>query len=188
MARIHILGASGVGTTTLGGSLSAALDVPLVDSDTLFWLPTEPPFTTRRPEQERQAMLHASLPVEGHWVFSGSAIRWATALEACYDLIVFLQVAPAVRMRRLRERELARYGDRVRAGGDLATASAEFLDWAASYDRGDTSRRSLAAHEAWLARQTAQILRLDGNEPVPALTAKVLHALGAHAPSRNDQA
>jgi adenylate kinase family enzyme len=45
MARIHILGASGSGTTTLGAALADRLGHPHVDADSLFWLPTDPPFT-----------------------------------------------------------------------------------------------------------------------------------------------
>ena len=74
--RVAIVGASGSGTSTLGLALAARLRHPHVDADTLFWLPTDPPFTTRRPRDERQALLFQSLPVAGQWVFSGSAVEW----------------------------------------------------------------------------------------------------------------
>jgi hypothetical protein len=35
------------------------------------------------------------------------------ALEACYDMIVFLQLDPVVRMQRLKHREVKRYGRRT---------------------------------------------------------------------------
>ena len=41
--RIHILGASGSGTTTLGRALAARLQCPHFDTDDCFWLPTDPP-------------------------------------------------------------------------------------------------------------------------------------------------
>ena len=42
------MGASGSGTTTLGAALGARLGCRHVDSDDLFWVKTEPPFTLQR--------------------------------------------------------------------------------------------------------------------------------------------
>ena len=47
--RIHVVGASGSGATTLGAALAKAMGVTHQDSDFFFWLPTQPPFTTQRP-------------------------------------------------------------------------------------------------------------------------------------------
>ena len=155
-------------------ALGARLGHPHVDADDLFWLPTEPPFTTRRPRDDRQALLRQLLPATGQWVFSGSALQWATPLEPFYDLVVFLRLDPAVRMERLRRREAARYGKRIEAGGDMAVASADFLKWAEAYDVAGLEQRSLIAHETWLASQTAPVLRLDSSAPLDDLVAAVL--------------
>src|SRR5437868_14525009 len=105
MSRIHILGASGSGTSTLGASLARELACPHVDADTLFWLPTDPPFTTRRPQEERRALLEELLPLARAWVFTGSVLTWATTLEPYFDLVIFLRVDPSTRLQRLRARE-----------------------------------------------------------------------------------
>ncbi|HEY4250526.1 MAG TPA: hypothetical protein VGM87_04985, partial [Roseomonas sp.] len=156
MARIHVLGASGSGTSTLGAAVAAALGVPHFDTDDAFWLPTEPPFTTPRPPAERLALLSERLAAHAGWVLSGSALKWGEPLAPLYDLIVFLTLDPALRMARLRRRERTRYGDRIGPGGDMAAASAAFLDWAATYDTAGPDRRSRTAHETWLA---APVLR-----------------------------
>lgn len=174
MPRIHVLGAAGSGTTTLGEALARRLGVPHADADRFFWLPTDPPFTTRRARRERLDMLRQALPADGDWVFSGSAISWATPLEPVYDLIVFLWLDPALRMRRLRRREMLRYGARIEPGGDMEEASVTFLRWAEDYDTAGLAQRSLAAHTAWLAAQTAEVLRLDSAMPVEALADAVL--------------
>ena len=148
MARLHVLGASGAGTTTLGAALAHRLGHPHVDADSLFWLPTDPPFTTRRPRDKRQAMLLRLLPVE-----------------------------PAVRMERLRQRETARYGKRLEPGGDMAVASAEFLKWAEAYDTAGPEQRSLISHVTWLATLKAPVLRLDSAVPLKDLVSAVLSRL-----------
>jgi len=177
MPRIYVVGASGSGTTTLGVALAKRLGVPHVETDALFWIPTDPPFTTRRPAADRLTLLRQHLPVTGHWVFAGSALKWGTPLEPFYDLIVFLRLDPTVRMERLRRREVERYGARLEAGGNMAAASAEFLEWAASYNAAGPDRRSLVAHEAWLAVQKAPVLRLDSSASIQNLVSSVLSKL-----------
>jgi adenylate kinase family enzyme len=177
MARLHILGASGAGTTTLGAALAHRLGHPHVDADGLFWLPTDPPFTTKRPKDDRQAMLLGLLPTAGHWVFSGSAPEWAKPVEPFYDLVVFLRLDPAVRMERLRRREAARYGKRLETGGDMAAASSEFLKWAEAYDVAGPEQRSLFGHEAWLSTLKVPVLRLDSAAPLDDLVFAVLSRL-----------
>jgi adenylate kinase family enzyme len=177
MPRIHILGASGSGTSTLGAALARRIGVPHADSDSLYWQPTDPPYTKPRPTEERQALLLRTLPVTGHWVFSGAATEWAALLEPYFDLVVFLRLDPAVRMARLRRREAARHGDRILPGGDMAATNAAFIRWAESYDTAGSLRRGLVTHEAWLADQPAAVLRLDSEAPVPDLVAAIMHRL-----------
>ena len=177
MTRIHVLGAAGSGTSTLGASLAARLDLPHVEADDVFWLPTEPPFTTRRPLAARRKLLRQRCPIDGHWVFSGSALRWGTPIERSYDLIVYLWLDPARRMARLGRREAERYGGRIQPGGDMATSSAQFLAWAAAYDTAGPEQRSRVSHEQWLADQTAPIVRLDSTAPVDDLVDAVFAVL-----------
>jgi adenylate kinase family enzyme len=179
MARIHILGASGSGTSTLGSALARRLRVPHTDSDSLYWLPTNPPYTTLRPPDQRQALLLRTIPVTGHWVFSGAATKWAAPLEPYYDLVVFLRLDPAIRMARLRRREAARFGARILPGGDMAATNAAFIALAEAYDTAGSLRHGLVTHEAWLADQEAPVLRLDSVAPVEDLVAAVLSRLGS---------
>jgi adenylate kinase family enzyme len=51
MASIHITGASGSGTSTLGQALAESVGCPWLDADDFFWLPTDPPYTDKRPAQ-----------------------------------------------------------------------------------------------------------------------------------------
>ena len=46
--RLHILGASGSGTTTLGRALAERLTYLHFDTDDYYWLSTDPPFTAQR--------------------------------------------------------------------------------------------------------------------------------------------
>jgi adenylate kinase family enzyme len=70
--RLHILGASGSGTTTLGMALSAHFGYTQLDTDDYFWEPTDPPFQRPRDRDARQTLLAAALDVHPRWVLSGS--------------------------------------------------------------------------------------------------------------------
>jgi adenylate kinase family enzyme len=178
MARIHILGASGTGTTTLGAALADSLGCIHADADTFYWLPTDPPFTTPRPREARLALLLSRIKKATSWVFSGSAISWAMPLERLYDLVVFLRLDPVLRMERLRRREIADYGARIEPGGDMELASRQFFEWAAAYDSASLEQvRSLATHELWLSKQRCPVQRLDAAAPVKDLVGAVLAKL-----------
>jgi uridine kinase len=164
--RIHVTGASGSGTSTLGRAVAAALEMPFVDADEYYWLPTEPPFQVKREPGERLELLQQAVCDQQNVVLAGSILRWGSALENAFDLIVFLYLEADIRVERLRARETARLGH----------ADPVFLAWAAQYDDGLQDGRSLARHRAWLAERTCPILELRGDQSVEDRLAAVLVA------------
>jgi hypothetical protein len=99
-------------------------------------------------------------------------------LEPLYDLVIFLRLDAALRMERLRRREIVDYGARVGPGGDMEAASRQFFEWAAAYDSaGLEQMRSLATHELWLTKQRCSVQRLDAAAPVKDLVVAVLAKL-----------
>jgi adenylate kinase family enzyme len=181
MPRIHILGPSGSGTTTLASALAARLRCPAYETDDFYWLPTEPPFQTKRPVATRLELLDAALGETEHWVLAGSLCGWGDPLIPRFEFVVLLELDPAIRLRRLQERELNRYGARrISTGGDLHAKYEAFLDWAARYDEGGMDVRSRLLHETWMAALPPRIrvLRLDSQQSVDELLSTVLQTAG----------
>lgn len=177
-ARVYITGAAGSGTSSLGSALAARLNVLHLDTDSYYWAPTEPPFTTKRPVAERLALIAAAqLGAEG-WVLSGAADGWGEVAIAGVDLIVFLTAPTPVRLARIRRREAEKFGARVQPGGDMHRNHADFLKWATGYDDPYFSGRSLSRHRHWLAGRAEPVLELSGTTPVAALVEAVLERLG----------
>jgi len=177
VTRIHITGASGTGTTTLGGILAAELGLPGFDADDYFWLPLEPHFTHKRPVGERNERLLGDLRDNPGWVLSGSITGWGTDAEEFFDLVVYLWVPTEVRLHRLRSREQARFGARVEPGGVMHDGYEEFLAWAGRYDSAGLEQRSRAVHEAWLGGVSCPVLRIEGDVTNAERVALVLDAL-----------
>ena len=73
---IHIFGASGSGTTTLGEKISEELGYKLMDTDDYFWMPTEPKFTLKRPLEERVKLMMRDINNAENVVISGSLVDW----------------------------------------------------------------------------------------------------------------
>src|SRR6185369_13153179 len=149
--RILIMGASGSGTTTLGSALAARLGFAFFDADDYYWLPSNPPFQHKREAALRLSMLLRDLENAGNAVLSGSVVNWGQEIEDSFSSIVFLTLPASIRVERLRNREVGLYG----------REDPEFLEWAAQYDEGRMTGRSLAIHEQWLSKRNCKIIRMD---------------------------
>jgi len=180
--RIHVFGASGSGTTTLGTAVASALGARFLDTDAFYWVATNPPFTTKHDPAERIAGIERDIAGHEDWVLAGSLCSWGDPLVPRFTLAVFLVLDPEVRMARLIERERARYGQRILPGGNMHAQHVAFVDWARSYDHARAPVRSLDLHERWMAALSCPVLRLDASRPVEALCeAVVACARGGHS-------
>lgn len=177
MPRIYVIGASCSGVSTLGARLAGQFGVPLLDVDDFYWMPTDPPFTTKRPPDDRVRLIKERQARTGGWVLSGSFVGWGDVLIRDVDLIVFLKTPAAIRLHRLDQREARRHGARILPGGDMHEAHLAFRRWASGYDDPSFTGRSLAQHERWLAAQSAPVLRLDGAQATEALARSVTATL-----------
>ncbi|MEM9474570.1 MAG: hypothetical protein AAFY77_04165 [Pseudomonadota bacterium] len=177
--RIHILGASGTGTSTLGRALATALSLQVFDTDDLYWRPSDPPFVDPRPADERVALANALFLPRSNWVLSGSFSKWGDPIIPRLTHVIFLTLPAGARLARLRARERRRYGAEIAPGGTRHTAFNGFLDWAMCYDDPAFTGRSRRGHEDWLGRLTCPVIRLETNTTSDTVLAQALAALDA---------
>ena len=168
--RLHVTGASGSGTTTLGRVLAAAWDAPHADTDDYFWRPTRPPFTEKRPETDRVALMHDIFVPRDAWVLSGSMVGWGPGVVERFDAVVFLSLDSDVRMQRLEQRGLAHRG----VGLVDEAAVKAFFEWASKYEDPSFGGRSRVTHETWLSTLSCPVLRLDSSATPEALRDEVV--------------
>src|SRR4051812_13777933 len=98
--RLHLTGASGSGTTTLGRALASLWSVPHADADDYFWVPTSRPYTVRRPVADRVRLMEELFVGRDAWVLSGSAMGWGDPVVAQADAVAFLTVDSRMRLAR----------------------------------------------------------------------------------------
>ncbi|MDR1299161.1 MAG: NUDIX domain-containing protein, partial [Oscillospiraceae bacterium] len=131
---IILLGANGSGKSTLGRELARVLDFAHFDVETYWFYESDIPFTSIRPPEERNALLLSDMKKHGSFVVSGDISDWGNEFTTMFDLAVFLTAPTDIRLKRIENREYARWGERVRPGGDMYEQQEKFRAFAAARD------------------------------------------------------
>ena len=174
---IHIFGASGAGTSTLGRKICAELGYRFMDTDDYFWLPTDPAYTEKRPREERIALMNRDIDAAENVVISGSLIGWGDVLIPRFTFAVRVETDADIRAERLHKREKEKFGQRIEPGGDMHKQHLEFIEWAKAYDTGGLDMRSRAHHNQWQKLLKCPILWLDGADDLTENLEKVMAAI-----------
>ena len=162
--KIHLLGPSCSGTSTLGKLIADKYNIPWIDSDSIFWIKTNPPFTTKRDKNERTKMLKDYFNKNDSLVLSGSALEWGDFIKDHLDLIILKYVDQENRIKRLMAREIERYGNRIDPGNDMYEIHKEFIEWNKKYETGGMEMRSRKSELTWISDAKCKILKLENND------------------------
>ena len=171
---IHIFGASGSGTTTLGKQMCNELGYKLIDVDDYFWMPTDPCFTEKRPVEERIALIKNDIDKYDNVVISGSLVDWGDVFIPYFTLAIRLETEAKIRVSRLRQREKARFGSRIDQGGDMYEQHINFIEWAKSYDNGEMDIRSKRKHDEWQKQLNCKLIELNGADSLEHNISKII--------------
>ncbi|MFY9226300.1 MAG: AAA family ATPase [Blastocatellia bacterium] len=162
--KIHIFGASGSGTTTLGRFLSKELGYKHFDTDDYYWIETNPPYQIKRSVEERQKLLLKDLTESNQWVWSGAMTSWAEPFIPLFDLVVYLWLPKEIRLERLAKREAEDFGDKILPGGAMYETYMDFMDWAGNYDNDNVDfTRCRKNHNAWIKMLPCKVIRIEGD-------------------------
>ena len=170
---IHILGASGAGTSTLGQILEREYGYKWLDTDDYFWRPSDPPFKTSRPREERTRLLKIDIEKNTTCVITGSLCGWGDVFIPKFDLVVHIDTPTYIRLKRLENRECERFGERIRQGGDMYESHLNFIEWAKTYDTARADSRSRAMHTEWMGNLTCPKIIVDGTKSIVELVKKI---------------
>ena len=163
---IHLFGASGSGTTTLGRFMADHLNAFFMDTDDYYWESVDPPYTVKRAIPDRLKLIKSDLAEHECSVLSGSLVNWGDELIPQFTLAIRVVTDSAVRLDRLRAREYAHFGSRIEPGGDMYEQHQKFIEWASSYDTGGVEIRSKAMHDEWQKLLKCPLVTVDGSLPL----------------------
>ncbi|WP_316826144.1 AAA family ATPase [Pedobacter miscanthi] len=164
--KIHILGASCAGSTTLGEALSKQLNIPYFDTDSFFWEKSAIPYTVKREPLLRNQMLKDELSRSENYIVGGSLVSWGEEWKQMFDLVVFLYLPKEIRMERLVNREIERYGNRIYDDPQRHQLFLEFIEWASKYEDRSFPGRNIGIHENWLEDLNCPVIKIEGDTTV----------------------
>lgn len=170
---IHVFGSSGSGSTTLARAIAETHGFHHIDTDEALWLPTDPPFTQRRSPEEAKALILRQLEGNEKNVISGEFMGWGDFLRGKIDLYVYMNLPVEIRIERVKNREIRRFGSRVLPGGDMHQAHLEFLDWVRSYESDSFSHRSRVAHLQRIATLEKPVVRIERPLTIPEMLLEI---------------
>ncbi|WP_368186951.1 hypothetical protein [Aestuariibius sp. HNIBRBA575] len=172
--RIHIFGPSGSGCSTLGRALATHIATQHFDADDFYFQPSDPPFQTRRPVEDRYRLMQDVFVPRSDWVLSGSVDSWDGVVRDRFTHVFRLELDKDIRHARLVNRDQRRHGAAVQPGGAMYQQSQDFLKWADGYEAGDRPGRSLARHKTWEQTLNCPVHVLNSEQPLAMMVSEVL--------------
>ena len=162
---IMIIGPSGSGKTTLGKKLAEVLGYPFFDVDEYIWrFDTPELYTVMYSREEKISRLQDAIAPYEHFVMAGSMSSFHTYFDPYFGMMVFLYAAPDIRVERVKERAVQRFGDRVVEGGDMYESNLQFLKDNRRYEEDGSP--NLKEQMEWMNNLSCIKLELDGTKSI----------------------
>ncbi len=157
---IMICGLNGAGKSTLGRRLAERLGWQFIDNEDLYFPKTDTKYAYSDPRGKEEVirLLEEKIESDRRFVFAAVKGDYGDRLLSLLDCIIVLDVPKEIRLARVRERSLQKFGDRILAGGDLAQRENAWF--------AQVEHRPEDYVEKWLTTVDCPIFRVDGTRPI----------------------
>ena len=156
---ICVCGLNGSGKTTLAGALAKELNFKHMDVEQYYFTSTDNPYASSRTREEVERLLLEDIKRNPCFVFSAVNGDMTLGINENYSLVIYLDVPLDIRMKRIRQRAIDKFGNRVLSGGDMYEQEEKFFAFA--------EKRTPEKIEKWLKTLSCKVIRLDGTKPIP---------------------
>ena len=155
-----ICGMNGSGKSTLGRALAESLGWRFIDNEDLYFPKDDPDylFARQRTQEEVERLLLEEVQRDDRFVFAAVKGNYGDAVLPYYRAAVMVEVPRELRLQRVQQRSLDKFGDRARPGGDLYEREKWFFDHISARPEDYAAR--------WLETVEIPVLRVDGTRPV----------------------
>ena len=151
---IIVFGANGSGKTTLGCDLARILGFKHMDHETYAFAQSEVPYTSERSRDEQIKRMLADIEKNRGFVISAVIGDFGEEIESLYDLAVHIEAPLELRIERVKQRDIEKFGERIIEGGDMYEQHQKFIEFVAS--------RPLSRIEQWEEPLACPVIRADG--------------------------
>ena len=176
---IIVCGLNGSGKSTLGKALADALQFHFIDVEDLYFPKTDPNYlyASPRSEDEVAKLLEDEIKAHENFVFASVRGKFGRRtlpnhgidVQAAYQYVVLIQVPKDIRMKRVRERDFQKFGNRVLPGGDLYEVTEAFFE--------KISARPDDYAEKWMESMDCPVIRVDGVKPIDENVAFIINQM-----------
>ena len=155
-----ICGMNGSGKSTLGRALAESLGWRFIDNEDLYFPKDDPDylFACQRTQEEVERLLLEEVQRDDRFVFAAVKGNYGDAVLPYYRAAVMVEVPRELRLQRVQQRSLDKFGDRAKPGGDLYEREKWFFDHISARPEDYAVR--------WLDTVDIPVLRVDGTRPV----------------------
>lgn len=155
---ICICGLNGSGKTTLAGALAKELNFKHMDVEHYYFISADIPYSSPKTREEVERLLLEDIKQNPCFVFSAVNGNMTEEINEYYNIVIYLDVPRDIRMKRIRQRAIDKFGERVLPGGDMYEQEETFFAYA--------EKRSPDKTENWLKTLQCKVVRLDGTKPI----------------------
>lgn len=157
---IIVCGLNGCGKSTLGKVLAEKLGFYFIDNENLFFPKTASDYNRvlSRSHKEAEKSLMNEIRTHENFVFAAVKGDFGKEVLHFYNYAVLIDVPKEIRLQRVKQRSLQKFGDRILPGGDLYEQEKEFFD--------TVSSRTERYVEDWAESLKCHVIRVDGTKSI----------------------
>jgi len=169
---ICICGLNGCGKTTLAATLAKELNFKHMDVEDYYFVSSDNPYASSRTRGEVEVLLLEDIRRNPCFVFSAVNGNMNPEINACYDLVIYLDVPADIRMKRIRARAFEKFGNRILPGGDMYEQEEAF------FKRAET--RNADPILDWVKNLSCRTVFLDGIRPIEENVKNIIAEMNFH--------
>ena len=159
MERLFLVGYMGCGKSTLGRKLAEALQYQFMDIEDYYFPGKDADYVygNARTKEEVIGLLRQDMARYDNFILAAVKGDYGEEIVSMFTCAVLLTASGETRARRVRDRAVQKFGERVSPGGDLYEREKAFWEMA--------GRRSELEVEEWLEAVGIPVIHVDGTKP-----------------------
>ncbi len=154
---ILVCGLNGSGKSTIGQILANRFNFHFIDSEHLFFEKRNV-YKSSRSHEQATNILENEIKENPNFIFASVKGEYGENFVSKLNCAIFVDVPEKIRLKRIVERDINKFGDRVTYGGDLYEDTHKFYEFVQSRDNSYV--------EKWLDTLSCEIIRIDGTKPI----------------------
>lgn len=157
---ILICGYNGCGKTTLGKELAKTLGYKFMDIEDYYFPINDGSYKYGNPRTRNEVieLLWKDINKNTNFIIASVKGDYGNKIVSRYSCVIMIDVPLDIRLKRVKNRSLMEFGDRMLPGGDLYEKESNFFNMVESRSKNDI--------EKWINTLKCPIIRIDGTKDV----------------------